>query len=339
LRSPKTDWFWGDYQTCIIGTTNNDHIRENASSGGFISTIAIYLLKTNQIDGVIHIGASTEKPYQNIVKVSKSKDEILRNANSRYSPAAPLIDILNILKSRKKYAFIGKPCDVSALRQLSTINEKVAKQIVCYLSFFCAGTSSIKSTFQLVTRLGLEVKDILKLDYRKDGWPGNFKVVDKEGQTHTISYNDSWGKVLNKKLQLRCKICGDGFGELSDITCGDAWNSFDSRGYPNFSNQQGQNIIFSKTKMGDVLLNELLRTQKIRLIERIENLRKIDKVQPGQLNRKRFLKARLFAFRLSFISYPQYDPYLYLEPNSITGCYQNFWQFIGTLKRIILRQK
>lgn len=48
-----------------------------------------------------------------------------------------------------------------------------------------------------------------------------------------MSYNESWGNILGKYLQKRCKICPDGIGEFADIVCADAWHG-DKSGYPNF---------------------------------------------------------------------------------------------------------
>lgn len=57
-----------------------------------------------------------------------------------YGISVPLKDILQIVQSDKKYAFVGKPCDVMALRRYLNKNEKLTKNIIYLLSFFlCRG--------------------------------------------------------------------------------------------------------------------------------------------------------------------------------------------------------
>ena len=58
---------------------------------------------------------------------------------SRYSISSPLANIKELIKDGEKYAFIGKPCDVLALRNYSKINSDMDKAIIFYLSFFLRG--------------------------------------------------------------------------------------------------------------------------------------------------------------------------------------------------------
>jgi coenzyme F420 hydrogenase subunit beta len=37
-----------------------------------------------------------------------------------------------------------------------------------------------------------------------------------------MSYADSWGGILSRHVQFRCKICPDGTGGFADVVCADA---------------------------------------------------------------------------------------------------------------------
>lgn len=53
------------------------------------------------------------------------------------------MEIKNLVETGKKYAFVGKPCDVSALRMLQVRKiEPWTEQITYMFSFFCAGQPS-----------------------------------------------------------------------------------------------------------------------------------------------------------------------------------------------------
>ena len=56
-----------------------------------------------------------------------------------------------------------------------------------------------------------------------------------------MPYNDSWGKILNKYLNNRCKVCRMGWNP-SDIVYGDGWDC-DENGYPIFSEGEGKSIV------------------------------------------------------------------------------------------------
>ena len=55
----------------------------------------------------------------------------------------------------------------------------------------------------------------------------------REFTERTMSYHNSWGKILSRHVQHRCKICADGTGNPADLVCADAWHA-DDEGYPLF---------------------------------------------------------------------------------------------------------
>ena len=146
----------------------------------------------------------------------------------------------------REYLFIGKPCDVAAVRQMQQHDPRLKENIPYIVSFMCAGTPSLQGTEQVLDKLEVERKDVTAFRYRGDGWPGLTKATLKNGDERTMTYNDSWGKVLNRHLQTRCKICPDGIGEFADIVCADGWEG-DEKGYPSFEEREGNSLILVRT--------------------------------------------------------------------------------------------
>jgi len=340
LRANQTDPFWGDYYQCFIGSSSSNEIEKKASSGGVISTVLIYLLEKKEVDYVIHIGPDSDDPLSHKVKLSSNAAEVLQNADSRYAPSAPLANVLQLIEPDKRYVFVGKPCDVAALRSLSKFNQKIAEQVKYYLSFFCFGIPSLNQTKKLIKQLGVDQNEIKSIFYRKDGWPGSFNVETDAGGKYSMPYKD-YMHFLFSDLHIRCKICPDGLGESADITCGDAWNEFDEKGYPSFKNSRGQNIIFSKTKTGVNLLNEVIASGNIQIDKTVNDLRSIDSIQPGQFGKKKFHRYRIWGFRLSGKRTPVFDKYIYKDISKLEKI--NFksalYQIWGTWKRINVKKK
>lgn len=336
IRAPQFDPFWGDYYSCYIGSSQSDEIESKASSGGVISTILIYLLENKLVDFAIHIGPNPDRPLENIVKLSKNSNEVLENADSRYAPSSPLKNIYQLIEDGKKYVFVGKPCDVAALRQLSFLDDFIKKHIKYYLSFFCFGIPSINQTHKLINQLGVsDFNNIKKLQYRKIGWPGSFNILMKNDQNYSINYKD-YMHFLFSDLNLRCKICPDGLGESADLTCGDAWNEFDENGYPSFENARGSNIIISKTNTGNELLEKLIIDGVLRIENKVQDLRSLDIIQPGQLGKKKYYIYRIFAFILSGRKIPKIDKYIYNEIHKVVkiDLKSKLYQVYGTWMRL-----
>jgi coenzyme F420 hydrogenase subunit beta len=335
-QSPLYDSIWGEMHSCIIGASSDETTRSEASSGGAISSLLKYLLSEKLVDAVIHIGASEEVPYINEVKISTNEVQILQNANSRYAASAPLVNLHQFLKreDHKSFAFVGKPCDVAALRQYSKINPEVEQKIKYFLSFFCAGVPSTNATLDIVDAMAIEMDEVKKIDYRKEGWPGFFRVTDKNDRTYKLSYSFTWMKLLSPKVQFRCKVCPDGVGHLSDIVCADGWDSFDGKGFPTFKNAPGKSIIISRTAKGEELLQHAIDGNAILKLEEIRDFRKIDRMQPGQMSKKRYHLARKLAAMVKTGFVVSSNVEFYWSATFTQSLLVQIKNFFGTLKRI-----
>lgn len=332
--SPKKDVIWGEMFSCFVGSSSDDEIRNEASSGGGISALLNYLLTTQKVTAVIHIGASKNIPYLNEVKISTTREEILENANSRYAPSAPLQNILENIKQYDSYAFVGKPCDVAALRQYSNHNDEIKEKIKYYISFFCAGVPSLKATTDIISAMDLNVDDITSVSYRKDGWPGFFKIIDKTNRIYKLSYSLTWMNLLGPRVQFRCKVCADGIGHFADIVCADAWEDFNKSGFPTFKNAPGKSLIISRTKIGEKIVQEALQQNVLTFYNNISNYREIDKMQPGQFFKKVYFLPRYLGLKIINRTAPMFNSEFYFRATFKGKPMLFIKNFIGILKRI-----
>ncbi len=333
-KTPVYDPIWGEMHDCFIGAASNDNIRTEASSGGAISSILIYLLESQTVNAVIHIGASINQTHINEVKISTTPQQIIDNANSRYSPSAPLIDILGNIKEFQSVAFVGKPCDVAALRQYSEYNSQIKEKVKIFISFFCAGVPSLNATLDIVKALDVELENVKKIDYRKEGWPGFFRIIDNNNKTYKLSYSLTWMKLLGPRVQFRCKLCSDGIGHIADIVCADAWEEFDEKGFPTFKNAPGKSLIISRTETGHATINDAIKKNNLQVLKNIENYREIDKMQPGQMAKKQFYLSRSLATLIKTGFFVKTNLSFYIKATYTKSLISHLMNFIGTLRRI-----
>ena len=332
--SPKKDVVWGEIFSCFVGSSSDEEIQKEASSGGGISAILYHLIKTKKVDAIIHIGASNEIPYLNEVKISTSRIEILNNANSRYAPSAPLKNILENLKHFESYAVVGKPCDIAALRQYSLHNVIVKNKVKYYISFFCAGVPSINATKDIINSMDLNIEDIASVSYRKDGWPGFFKITDKANRIYKLSYSLTWMKLLGPKVQFRCKICADGIGHLADIVCADAWEDFDINGFPTFKNAPGKSLVISRTEIGERIVRDALKQNELMFHKDLTDFRHLDKMQPGQFFKKAYFLPRFLGLIIKNKAVPRFNSDFYLKASLKSKPVSFIKNFIGVMKRV-----
>ena len=337
-KSKDERWteLWGPVEGSHVGWSKDDEIRHAASSGGGITSTLCYVLDHGLVDAVLHIGVSTADPLLNEWVVSETSDEAKTRSGSRYAPAAPLMGLTDILSRHARIAIVGKPCDIVAARNLAAEFPAVREAVKYFISFMCAGVPSYKGTEAVLHRLGTTPAETTSFRYRGNGWPGYATAVDKAGQQFQMSYQESWGRILNKHLQLRCKICVDGTGEFADITFADAWHGGDE-GYPKFEEQAGRSLILTRTAVGrDLLdgaaLNGYVQHEPLDLAEVI-------KMQPYQAIRKKLLLSRIVAMRMFGLRPPRYDIRNMFKLSLTAGLKPNAVSFLGMAKRTFALSK
>lgn len=282
---------WGYVENVEEAWATNKDLRFKSASGGVSSALAIYLLETSKVDGILQTGLKDGSSIYNELKVSHSREDIFKNAQSRYAPSLTLSRLKQILDSTNEaYAYIGKPCDIAGIRNFLKIYPQYKERIKYTISIFCAGMPSYNATRKVWEQSG-KTEAPLTVKYRGEGWPGNFKATWKDGAKYEISYNDSWGKVLGRDLGFRCKICPDGIGMLADIAVGDSWNTKD--GYPDFTEADGRNFCFIRTKDGVKLFDDALKAGYIE--GRVLDSEKVRYMQAYQYDRRHMVAWRVLA--------------------------------------------
>ena len=72
-------------------------------------------------------------------QISFDRAQVMDGSQSRYGPVAPLEDVVQLLDQKRRFAFVGKPCDVNALRNLSRFDPRVNDLVPYMLTFSCGG--------------------------------------------------------------------------------------------------------------------------------------------------------------------------------------------------------
>jgi coenzyme F420 hydrogenase subunit beta len=329
------DALWGPYLSVEAGHATDPAVRHAGSSGGVLTAMLVHLLGKGIVDGVVQVRASASDPVGNDVTLSRSAAEVITAAGSRYAPSAPLAGLSELPGDGQRFAFVGKPCDAAALREWSRKDPSVAARFPVILSFFCAGVPSRRGAMNVLARMGADPETLTAFRYRGNGWPGRATATQADGSEVSMSYHDSWGGVLSRHVQHRCKICADGTGAAADLVCADAWEC-DADGYPLFEEREGTSLVMARTPLG----RELLAAAKAdgTLETAAFGIEGLAAIQPGQRERRRALAARLFALMLIGRPVPRYRGLSILAAARQNSAARLARNFAGTLRRGILRR-
>ncbi len=333
--APIDDPLWGRARFVGTGFTTDAALRHQASSGGGISGLLVHALASGVIDFVVQTAADPAHPLANNIVAATGRDAVFAAAGSRYTASSPLADLEAWLARPGKFAFVGKPCDVTALRALARIDRRIDAKVPLMLAFFCAGIPSAAGTRRILDRLGVAEADVAAFRYRGDGWPGFATATLKDGSTRRMSYADSWGDILSKQVQFRCKICPDAVGGSADIACADAWYG-DERGYPSFDEQDGRSLIVARTEAGAALLDAAVAAGAI--VAEPLAIAEIAKMQPSQARRKRQLLSRLLALAVAGRPVPRYRGVRLRDAARQEPLASQARSFAGLIRRIVTKR-
>lgn len=323
---------FGSYISAWQGWASNPDLRLKGSSGGVLSALSAWALSSDSTALVIASSADPENPSRTVAVQLTTRAEIERAATSRYAPVANL-PLLAVAPAAK--VVVGKPCEAVAVRQHEAFAEGDGVTAPLLLSFFCAGTPSQFATDRLVENLGVPVAEVEALQYRGDGWPGDFAVTGRSGHARKMSYQESWGKNLGRDLPWRCKLCAHGTGEGADLVVGDFWQS-DEDGYPIFSEGEGNSVVIARTMRGHEALMAARRAGVVLLAP--VDLDEAARIQPLQRKRRVELAGRLLGRLLAGKSIPRYRGFRLLSA-ALRHPYLVARSTAGTLRRTFREER
>lgn len=321
---------WGPMRLVAVGHAVDPGLRHSASSGGALSAALEHLLASGQARYVLQVAASEDVPWLNRVVRSGAVEDVRLASGSRYAPSAPLELLISCLEQGEPFVVVGKPCDISALRAYARHDPRVDRLVPAMVAFMCGGVPSAHGVRLLVEKMGADPEEVVAFRFRGEGWPGRAKALTASGGSHAMSYNESWGGVLSKHVQLRCKICADGVGMSADVVCADAWYG-DASGYPSFEEQEGRSLVVGRTPKGAALIEAAAAAGRL-AIEPLD-AREIDRMQPYQLRRIRLTLSRLLAMRLAGRRATRYHGRPLGDFARAAGAKANLRSFLGTLLR------
>jgi coenzyme F420 hydrogenase subunit beta len=332
----RCDPLWGRYEAVHEGWAKDPKLRHAGASGGALSAMLAWLVETGQVDGVLSVAEAAETPLANETVLSTSREGIIAQAASRYAPSKPLERVTSLLKHGGRFAFVGKPCDVAGLRNWAKLDPLIDERFPIKLSFFCAGVPSIQGAERLSRAMGVAPDDLRSFRYRGRGWPGRTVAVTKAGEEASMTYAESWGGILSKHVQPRCRICADGIGLAADIAFADAWQT-DRAGYPLFEEGEGRSLIVSRSAVGQQLLQRAVEAGAIEAEH--GSIDRVAPMQPGQVRRRQELLGRLAGRILAGYPIPRYRGLAIWGNARSFGAWPTLRAALGMARRCLIRKR
>lgn len=221
LLLPEVENKWGTSNNVWvrIAKSTDNGVLSVCQDGGIVTSLLWYAMDRGIINSTVVIGMDDWKP---VPRIATTYDDLLNTAGSKYSPSASF-SILSphdaIIKAVKhmprdwiKLGFVGTPCQILAARKMQVPGSEgvvlsPSDKIKLTIGLFCMEQFNP----ELVDHLGVDKKDIKKLNIKKEG----LIVTLKDGRQITVPH-----KELKKFVKGSCGVCTDFTSKYADISVG-----------------------------------------------------------------------------------------------------------------------
>jgi coenzyme F420-reducing hydrogenase beta subunit len=221
----------GFFRSLYVGYVAEGKIREKATSGGLITWLLSELLATNKIDGVIHVKKVESAGSDCLFEYAISRDaaSVLAGAKSRYYPVEASKVLRYVRENPGRYAFVGIPCFIKAVRNLMLEEPVFAERIKYCIGIVCGHLKSKAFADCFAWQVGITPGALESIDFRvkrDEGAAGDYAVhlkgdrIDITKRTQEF-LGANWGH--NFFRYEACDYCDDVLAETADISVGDAW--------------------------------------------------------------------------------------------------------------------
>lgn len=261
----------GYYLETYAGYVAEGDFRGRGSSGGMGTWILAELFRHNHIDYVVHVHQQSAESGDQLFSfhISSNFEEICRGAQSRYYPVEMSKVIQQIREQPGRYAVVGVPCFIKAIRLLAKVDTVICDRITFCIGLVCGHLKSTRFADMFAWQCGIPPGQLQSINFRKK-LPGRnanrygVEVVGmRNGQsvTETKPNNEFFGFLWGHgffKYQA-CDFCDDVLAETADMTVGDAW-------LPQYvEDSQGTNVLVVRHPLLQQLLQQGQETGRLQL--------------------------------------------------------------------------
>jgi coenzyme F420 hydrogenase subunit beta len=226
-------------------------VHQRATDGGVVTALLLHLFDKGQIDGAIvtkESGLFQRKPW-----VASSREEIMASAGfhfdsshglalfselySTYSPSFVKVGYMGA-KRMDRVAFVGSPCQVSALRRIQALGMEPSNAVSVVFGLFCTGNFMFgdKERRRLEEIGGFQWADVVKINVKEE-----FMVHLRSKEIRRIPTEQ-----LAFMKRHACRFCSDYSAEYADF-------SFGGLGSP-----EGWTTVITRTPLGRAVMTDAI---------------------------------------------------------------------------------
>lgn len=245
----------------FMGFSTSFSMRRNGASGGIITSLLLHMLNRKLVDAAIISKMDAKGRTKSFA--TNSIDTILSAQGSIYFQTLTGKLIKEIMKSGKRYAIIGLPCQIRAIRKAEGIFPSFRRDKCIYLGLMCNHINASWYLEYIIKHVFRENhENLVEISHRKGAWPGGI-VLRTAHRSIYISLNEFWKGFpsLDFSCPIGCLFCEDHMNNSADISVGDAWIRKVMK-----RDKMGTSIIIARSKRGLEVIEKAMEENVVELV-------------------------------------------------------------------------
>ncbi len=212
LENPD-ELYFGVHQD-MMQARKNEPI-EGAQWTGIVSTIAIEMLESGKVEGVVCVQSSPDDRFTPVPVIATTREAILA-AKVNKPTLSPNLNILDLVEKSglKKLLVIGVGCQIQALR---AVQDKIGLEKLYVLGTPCTDNVSREGLQKFLDTTSRSPSTVVYYEFMQD-FNVHFKYED--GSTELVPFFGLNTKELKDVFAPSCLSCFDYTNALADLVVG-----------------------------------------------------------------------------------------------------------------------
>ncbi len=226
--SPHPGSITGIAKRALVSFAKDEDIRSRGTSGGVVTQILLYMMKKNLIDGALVLKTSKDNGYwQEQSFIARNAADLKSAMKSKYIVTPLLRPLKKIIQNEGKYAVVGLPCHIHALRKYQQVNKKLKNRIKLIIGLHCNTVFEPNLFTDICEFNNYKKEDVREFHFRYGNWPGTITAESNQGSKEKVLKFEEYKDEINV-LKLcyaapRCNMCIDFTAEYADFSVADPW--------------------------------------------------------------------------------------------------------------------
>ena len=260
-----------DEAAAYLAASTDRHLRLKSSSGGLVTELLRFLLKSGRISAALVTVSDPDNPARLVSILAETEEQLLASCQSRYAlfPWGTTLGQLHAFK--KPYAVVGTSCQLSSFHNVLRLFPKLGEHLVVTIGICCESNIEPQATDHLLRARKTAADDVMRIEYRSGSWPGVMSAFLRDGsETVLSSRNRLEGAINYLKLcygRERCRFCSDVLCQAADLTVGDPWGR-DGRGRLVYRDSDGYSSVLVRSRSAAGWLREIAQEGLVLLEEK-----------------------------------------------------------------------